>query len=129
MADTPIASTLLGRLKAEAALVERTFVTAAHSVNEVAKEGLKKLFPDEIEEKLWPKPSSAVAVPARDPVNAAISEVNPSFAPTNGEAPLTVDGVPGTYNIEPVAGGPNCTRISRTPTGKPTKVIAPMVCG
>jgi hypothetical protein len=68
-----------------------------------------------------------------DPVDAAISKVNPSFALTNGEQPLTVDGVPGAYNIEPVpspiAGTPACTKISHTPQGKPTKVIAPMVCG
>ena len=68
-----------------------------------------------------------------DPVDAAISKVNPSFAPTNGEQSLTVDGVSGTYNIEPVpspiAGAPACTKISHTPQSKPTKVIAPMVCG
>ncbi len=69
------------------------------------------------------------AAPAMDPVDAAISKVNPSFAPTDGEQPLTVDGVPGTYKIEPVAGAPSCTKISHTPQGKPTKVIAPMVCG
>lgn len=63
-------------------------------------------------------------------VDAAISKVNPSFAPTKGEQPLTVDGVPGTYNIEPVAGAPpTCNKVTVTPQGKPTKVISPMVCG
>lgn len=70
------------------------------------------------------------AKPVIDPATTAILQVNPTGAPTNGEKPLTVDGVPGTYNVEPVAGAPpSCNKVTVTPQGKPTRVISPMVCG